>query len=134
MRKIGLLVLLMLQGCVSNDIRPLRPYELAVAPYHYGESEALVGSLMYEGGCLLFVTDDKSRQLLPVWPTGSTFEEQLITFHEPAKAEQRMILGEQIRLDGQLGDWTKLDDPQFAPFRQQCRAEPFFVTAVRPAN
>ena len=134
MRKIGLISLLLLQACASNAIRPLRPYELATAPYREAASQSYVGSLMYEGGCLLFEDEAGSTRLLPIWPTGSTFEESLITFHRPAKAEQRVIVGEEIRLDGEKSDWTNLSDHELARFQHQCGGEPFFVGAVTPAN
>ena len=72
MRKAGLLVLLLLASCEAHDshIRPLRPLEIAVAPYREGPTVALAGSLMYEGGCLLFREDRSKAQLLPVWPYG----------------------------------------------------------------
>lgn len=134
MRKIGLISLLLLQACASNGIRPLRPYELATAPYREPGSQSFVGSLMYEGGCLLFEDESGSTRLLPIWPTGSTFEESLITFHRPAKAEQRVMVGEEIRMDGERSDWASLSDRGLLPFQHQCGGEPFFVGAITPAN
>jgi hypothetical protein len=64
----------------------------------------------------------------------SRFEESLITFHRPAKADQRVIVGEEIRLDGEQSDWANLPDSDLAPFRHQCGGQPFFVSAVTPAN
>jgi hypothetical protein len=134
MRMIGLIALLTLPACASNEVRPLRPDELAIAPYHELGSQTLVGSLMYEGNCLLFEDDDHSTRLLPIWPTGSRFEESLITFHRPGKAEQRVTVGEEIQLNGQTSDWASLAAADLVPFQHQCAAEPFFVTAITPAN
>lgn len=134
MSKTGLLCLLLPQACASTGVRPLHPYEIATAAYHRGGSETVVGSLMYEGSCLLFQSDDGSSVLLPVWPTGSVFEESLVTFHQPAKAAQRVIIGEEIALDGQRGDWAGLSARRYAPFEKQCAAIPFFVSGVAPAN
>lgn len=81
MRKVGLLILLLLEGCMSDHpkIRPLRPLEIATAPYQDVATTVLTGTLMYEGDCLIF-RDEKSRQLLtPVVPDGSTFNGS----HEP---------------------------------------------------
>jgi hypothetical protein len=135
MRKAILIGLLLnLEACASNGVRPLRPYEIATGAYHPAAEEQLVGSLMYEGGCLLFTNEDRTRQLLPIWPDGTLFEESMVTFHQPAKAEQRLVIGEEIRLDGQAVDWPELDSVRYAPFRRQCAAQPFFVSAVTPAN
>ena len=51
-----------------------------------------------------------------------------------AKADQRVIIGEEVRLDGTAADWSRLDAAYYAPFRRQCAAAPFFVSAVTPAN
>ena len=136
MRKIGLIVVTLLEGCmVSSGICPLRPREIASAPYHEGGRESFVGSLMYEGGCLLFDGENGSPRLLPIWPIGTKFEELLVTFHQPAKSDQRLVIGEEIRLDGEPTDGSALDPRIFAPFQQQCgRAKPFFVSGLAPAN
>jgi hypothetical protein len=134
MRNTGLIVLLLLQGCAAGEMRPLRPNELALAPYQEAGSQSFVGSLMYEGNCLLFEDDDRTTRLLPIWPTGSKFEESLVTFHRPGKAEQRVPVGEEILLDGQPSDWAKLTTPSLARFQHQCGARPFYVTAITPAN
>lgn len=134
MRNLCLMGLVLLAGCASTGIRPLRPNELAVAPYHERGEESFVGSLMYEGGCLLFEDEGKTTRLLPVWPIGSTFEESLITFHQPAKAEQRVMVGQEIRLQGEALNWSSVQDGNLAPFEHQCGSKPFFVTAMAPAN
>jgi hypothetical protein len=105
-----------------------------MAPYREGGTQSHVGSLMYEGGCLLFDGEDGPTPLLPIWPAGSRFEESLITFHRPAKADQRVIIGEEVRLDGQAADWSDLPDSRLVPFQHQCGGQPFFVSAVTPAN
>ena len=134
MRKFTVIALALLSGCASSGVRPLRPYEIATAPYRSPASESLVGSLTYEGGCLLFQSEDGKALLLPIWPTGTTFEESLVTFHEPAKADQRAIIDEEILLDGQRSTWAEISDPRFEPFRVQCSAPPFFVSGLTPAN
>jgi hypothetical protein len=127
-------VMLCLEACASSGVRSLRPFEIATGVYHPAVKDQLVGSLMYEGGCLLFANEDRTRQFLPIWPDGTLFEEQMVTFHQPAKAEQRLVVGEEIRLDGEAVDWSRVDAARYAPFRQQCAADPFFVSAVAPAN
>ncbi len=134
MRKFGLLLLLLLPGCASQGFRPLKPFEIATAPYRFGEPRSVLGTLMYEGGCLLFRTEGDSRLLLPVWPTGTQFEESLVTFHEPGRTDQGVALGEEIQLETLPLDWAKLDSASYGPFHHQCGAEPVFVAAVRPAN
>jgi hypothetical protein len=134
MRKFCLLASLLLQACASSQIRPLRPNELPTGPYHESGSQTFVGTLMYEGNCLLFEDEDKSMRVLPVWPHGSTFEESLITFHQPGKLEQRVMVGQEIELKGEKSDWAAVADSHLAPFEHQCGSEPFFVSGMTPAN
>jgi len=136
MRHLSLAALLLLQACAStSSVRPLHDYEIAIGPYHERGSQSVVGSLMYEGGCLLFDGEKGSVRLLPIWPGGTRFEESLVTFHQPAKSDQRIVIGEEVRLDGVPTDWAQLDPRVFAPFRQQCGwARPFFVSGLAPAN
>lgn len=134
MRRFAFVMLLLVQGCASGGVHPLRPNEIATAPYRFGKARPLVGSLMYEGGCLLFRTEDDSAVLLPVWPTGTLFEESLVTFHEPGRADQRVAVGEEIRIDGLPLDWSSFDAVRYESFRHQCGAEPIFVAHVTPAN
>ena len=89
---------------------------------------------MYEGGCLLFRDEASSARLLPVWPIGSTFNGTSLIFHEPGKAEQRVLVGEEFTMSGQPIAWSTLAAPTYAPFHNQCGAQPFFVSGVRPAN
>ncbi len=134
MRKICVIGLVLLQACAANKIRPLRPNELATAPYHEAGTQTFVGSLMYEGNCLIFEDEGKTVRVLPIWPVGSTFEESLITFHQPGHAEQRLMVEQEIEITGEISSWTKISDPDLAPFQHQCGSEPFFVTAMTPAN
>lgn len=136
MRKTVLVALLSLSACVtSSSVRPLRRHEIAIGPYHERATESFVGSLMYEGGCLVFDGERGSPRLLPIWPGGTRFEESLVTFHRPAKDDQGVIVNQEIRLDGVPSEWRQLDPATFAPFQQQCGwAKPFFVSGVAPAN
>jgi len=136
MRYLALVPFVLLEACVSAaTVRPLRDYEIAIGPYHERGTQSVVGSLMYEGRCLLFDGEKGSVRLLPIWPGGTRFEESLVTFHRPAKSDQRVVVGEEIRLDGVPTDWSQLDSRAFAPFQQQCGwAKPFFVSGLAPAN
>ena len=133
--RMGLALAFVLVGCTSSrTVRPLRPLELATAPYHEGAAQARIGSLMYEGGCLLFREDGSAAQLLPVWPSGSVFNGTIVIFHQPAKAEQRIAIGEEFVMEGQPASWSALRPSDFRPFQNQCNRQPFFVSTVRPAN
>jgi hypothetical protein len=135
MRNAAVLFALLLGGCVSSHaIRPLRPLELATAPYLDRIVEAHTGSLMYEDGCLLFRDDTSPRRLLPVWPDGSVFNGTSVIFHQPAKADQRIVIGEEFVMGGQSVDWPALPSTGYIPFRRQCGGQPFFVSGVRPAD
>jgi hypothetical protein len=135
MRKSGLVVLLVLGGCVqSRGVRPLRPLELATAPYLDAVTDARTGSLMYEGGCLLFRDDDSAARLLPVWPLGSVFNGTSVIFHQPAKSDQRIVVGEEFVMEGKVAGWPGLQGATYLPFQHQCAAQPFFVSKVRPAD
>ena len=133
--KSAALLCLLLAGCMhAHGIRPLRPLELATAPYLDRVVEARSGSLMYEGGCLLFRDERTKQRLLPIWPDGSTFNGTSVTFHQPAKDDQRIIVGEEVVVGGQSAAWPSLATLAYQPFRHQCGAQPFFVSSVRPAD
>lgn len=137
MRKAGLLLLLALGGCMHNEpkIRPLRPLEIATAPYQPMATTALAGSLMYEGGCLLFRDEGSGALLMPVWPAGSSFNGTSLTYHLPGKADQFVAVAQQELIYGQPLEWGKFGEGFYLPFEHQCGAyAPFFVTNVRPAN
>ena len=125
---------LLLGGCVSNSMHPLKPLEIATAPYHGISTAGLTGSLMYEGNCLLFREESNHLQLMPVWPDGSTFNGTSVTFHEPGKTEQRIIVGEEFRMEGLPIHWADVPNPRAGVFAQQCDREPFAVLGVHPAN
>jgi hypothetical protein len=124
----------LLSGCVSNGVHPLRPLEIATAPYRGITTTALTGTLMYEGGCLLFRDDENRLHLYPVWPDGSTFNGTSITFHEPGRADQRVVLNEEFLMEGQPLQWSSLPGPRFSVHQSQCGAQPFAVLGVHPAN
>jgi hypothetical protein len=136
MRKAALVAILMLGGCFGrHGIRPLRPLEIPTAPYQDVATTALTGSLMYEGGCLLFRDDESRAVVMPVWPAGSTFNGTAVSYHLPGKSDQWMAVAQEMLLYGQPLRWQTLGAPPYRPFRGQCGAyPPFFVTGVRPAN
>jgi hypothetical protein len=123
-----------LAGCVSHSLHPLRPLEIATAPYNGVPTADLTGSLMYEGGCLLFRDEGNRVQLMPVWPDGSRFNGTSVTFHEPGKTEQRIIVGEEFVMAGQPLQWSRLPSPRSPIFARECGREPFAVLGVHPAN
>jgi hypothetical protein len=133
MRKVLLMVPVLLLGCVHSGVHPLRPQELATAPYRDTEIASLTGSLLYEGGCLLFRDDETKQHYLPVWPVGSEFNGTSVIFHQPAKAEQRVVVGEEFVMTGQPAQWSELAGSYYGRFEQQCGAQPFLVSGVRPA-
>jgi hypothetical protein len=89
---------------------------------------------MYEGGCLLFREDQTKAHFLPVWPTGSIFNGTAVTFHQPGKADQPVLIGEELVIEGQPSAWSALSPPTYAPFKQQCTAQPFLVSRIHPAD
>ena len=135
MRKFAFAAFVLLQACEANHgVRPLRPQELAVSPYRDIVTSSLTGSLMYEGGCLLFRDDQTKARYLPVWPYGSVFNGTSVIFHQPAKADQRVIVGEEFVISGEASQWPQPPNPYYARFQSQCGAPPFFVSGVRPAS
>jgi hypothetical protein len=89
---------------------------------------------MFEGGCLLFRDDDNRVQLMPVWPYGSQFNGSLVTFHQPGKTEQRIVVGEEFQMEGQPVAWSALRASMSGQFQTQCPSLPFAVSRIRPAN
>lgn len=55
-----------------------------------------------------------------------------VIFHQPGKASQPIMVEQQVEIAGRPIPWTEL--PGYAPFRHQCLAEPFLVSAVGPAD
>jgi hypothetical protein len=132
---VALAAVLLVAGCASNlhhGIRPLRPLELATGPYDGAIAASLTGSLMYEGGCLLFRPDGGQAALLPIWPNGSVFNGTSVIFHDPGKASQPIIIEQEVVIEGRSIGWAQL--PGYEPFESQCRVEPFLVSKVRPAD
>jgi hypothetical protein len=116
-------------------VRPLRPLEIATAPYQDVATTAFTGTLMYEGGCLLFRDEGSGAILMPVLPAGSSFNGTAISYHLPGKADQWVAIAEEVVLYGQPLKWGTLSGPVYDPVHNQCGAyPPFFVTRVRPSN
>jgi hypothetical protein len=138
MRKTGVLILLLLSGCVtssgSHGLRPLRPLEIPLAPYQETVNSALTGSLLYEGNCLLFRDEATGGRLLPIWPLGTIFNGTSVIFHQPGKADQRVMIAEEFVMSGQSLQWDALSATYYLPFQRYCAAQPFFVSRVRPAD
>ena len=44
------------------------------------------------------------------------------------------MVGQEIQIEGQTSDWASLADTHLVPFQHQCGSEPFFVSAMTPAN
>jgi hypothetical protein len=137
MRKMILFLFPLLSGCVNSvngGVHPLRPLEIAMAPYQPTVTAALAGSLMYEGNCLLFRDEATKAYLMPVWPYGSTFNGTALLFHQPGKSDQRIMVAEEFLMEGQPLQWSTLSGAAYVPFLRQCGMQPFFVSSVRPAN
>jgi hypothetical protein len=136
MRKAAMIALVALSGCLAHPgMRPLRPLEIATAPYQDVTTAALTGTLMYEGRCLLF-RDEQSRVIfMPVWPAGTSFNGSAVTFHLPGKADQLLAISQEIVIGGQPIAWGTLGTPTYQPLQHQCGAyRPFFVSFARPAD
>ena len=133
--ELSLLALCLLPACAANQagIRPLRPLELATAPYQGTVTTAHTGSLMYEGGCLLFLDGRTGARLFPVWPQGSVFNGTSVIFHAPGKAEQPILVSQQFVMEGRPLPWRELLGG-YAPFEHQCATLPFMVSKVGPAD
>ncbi len=137
MHRVVVAALLALSGCAVQSRHtppPLKPLELAVAPHQEVVTASLVGSLMYENGCLWFRDDQTKARLYPIWPVGSIFNGTAVIFHRPGKAEQPIIIDEQFVMSGRPVDWRELAPGYYLPFQHQCGTEPFLVTSVRPAD
>jgi hypothetical protein len=137
MRKAGLIAVLALSACVNDHpaVRPLRPLEIPTAPYQPLATTALTGSLMYEGGCLLFRDEESGAIIMPVWPAGSSFNGTALLYHLPGKSDQWVAVAQEALLYGQPIRWGTLTGAPYLPVQHQCGAyPPFFVTNVRPAD
>ena len=136
MRKAILSVFALLQACASNanGVHPLRPLEIPTAPYQPMVTAAFAGSLMYESNCLLFRDEATGAYFMPVWPTGSSFNGTALLFHQPGRADQRLMVAEEFLMQGQPVQWSVLGGEHYAPFLHQCGAQPFYVSTIRPAN
>ncbi len=137
MRKAWLFIMVLLGGCMNNHpaVRPLRPLEIPTAPYQPVAATTLRGSLMYEGGCLLFRDEETGSLVMPVWPAGSSFNGTGLLYHLPGKSDQWLVMTQEALIYGRPVEWQSLEIRAYAVFRHQCGAyHPFFVTALRPAD
>ena len=126
-----------LQGCAANGpepVRPLKPLELAKSAYDGNVVEQLTGALAFEHDCLLFRSDDGGPLLTPIWPDGSSFDGTSVKYHEPARQDQPLLIAQHFVMGGRRTAWNQFPTPALLPFQNQCRAEPFLVSAVRPAD
>jgi hypothetical protein len=55
-----------------------------------------------------------------------------VIFHEPGKASQPIMVEQQVQIGGRPIAWDRL--PGYGPFEHYCRAVPFLVSKVRPAD
>ena len=134
MRPVLIALPLLLAGCVSNAVRPLRPQEIAVAPYSGTVTATATGSLAYERGCLLFIDDKQGPALAPIWPEGTIFNGTSLIFHKPGKADQPIVLNQEFVLSGRPLTWPAVPGPRAPLFQQQCGGLPFAVADVAPAD
>ena len=125
---------LLLAGCVSNGVQPLRPLEIATAPYNPVITAAPTGSLAYEHGCLLFYGDARTQILAPIWPEGTIFNGTSLIFHKPGRADEPIVLSQEFVLSGQPLTWPTVPGPRASLFQRQCGGTPFAVADVTPAN
>jgi len=134
MRGLPLLIPMLLAGCASTGPHPLRPLEIATAPYAGIATTHWTGSLAYERGCLLFYDDSRRVVLAPVWPDGTIFNGTSVMFHKPGRTDQPIVLNEEFVLSGQPLAWSGVPGPRATVFERQCGGLPFRVADVRPAN
>ena len=136
MRLKGLAALMVLGGCAAqNGVRPLRPLEIATAPYQQVATSAMTGTLMYEGGCLLFHDEASGLNFMPVLPFGSSFNGTAVLFHKPGRSDQWVAVAQELFIEGQPIGWPTLRSRTYQPFHHQCGGfTPFFISAVTPAN
>lgn len=116
-----------------HNIHPLRPVDVPTVPYVEGaNAESVNGSLTWEDGCLLF-RSDAGEHLLPVWPRASVFNGTSLLFHRPGKAEQPLLINQQVDLGGERLPLAYAG-ASFPDYLQRCGGVPFFVADVAPAN
>ena len=92
--------LALLAGCVTTPgIRPLKPLEIPTAPYQEVVTSSLLGSLSYEGGCLLFHDEKATEPSLAYLLSRMThpeFPEPIGVFRAVDAPRYEERLGEQI--------------------------------------
>jgi len=124
---------LLLAGCATHGVHPLRPLDVATAPYAEGAAvDEVSGSLTYDDHCLGFRELDGQR-LLPIWPRDSVFNGTSLMFHRPGKAEQPLLINQEIAIRGEPLPAAYVQ-ANFAPYARRCGGVPFFVAEVAPAD
>ena len=134
MKRVLFALPMMLGCCVSNRVEPLRPLEIATAPYPGNSVAGATGTLAYEHGCLSFRNDAHKAVWVPVWPVGTIFNGTSLIFHQPGRADQPFVLGQELLISGQPLSWPSVPSPRASLFERQCGGIPFAVADVRPAN
>ena len=137
MRSLALILVTLVSGCASVGdprARPLKPLEVATAPYDPTVISERIGSLFYENGCLKFREQGSDEMLLPVWPTGSSFNGTSLTFHEPGKSDQLILIAQQFVIKGHDIPPAVMGAGSLAPFNHQCQAPEYMVAHVQPSD
>ena len=134
MKLIACALPLLLAGCVSNGLQPLRPLEIATGRYDGIVAATHTGTLAYGGGCLVFYDDAHGPMLMPIWPEETIFNGTSLIFHRPGRADQPIVVNQEFLLSGQRLSWSQVPGPRAALVQRQCGGIPFAVADVRPAN
>jgi hypothetical protein len=134
LRKAAVLALLALASCstVRPAFRPLRPLAIATMPYQWTATTAMTGTLLYEGGCLLFHDEAGGALYVPVWPYGTVFNGEAVVMHVPGKVDEPVQIAQELVLYGR--PLAPPLAPSIAPFERQCDEPPVGVVGVRPAD
>lgn len=125
-------------GCaIRPEAIPAR-VSLPTSPYGDIITTRAKGTLISKGSCLLLSAERAGRrfELLLIWPPGSRFNGVAVVPAIPKRAARAFSVGAEIEVGGNSPQWEQLPPyyPQLLPWRDRCRARPFFVTTIRPAD